>query len=143
MALWNGNPVAINCVLNYPSGSVKNAVRCSRIVVLPDYQGLGIGVQLNNYVASLYKHYGYHYYIKTVHPALGYHMKKSDGWKPTSKNGQIRKDTNSQGNYNNWAENRTIFQRRSFCYEYVGEPNNDDEVKLLDRIRDKIAKENP
>lgn len=138
MALWDGKPVAFCATLPYPSGSVKNSVRATRIVTLPDYQGLGIGSVLNDFVASLHKHYGYNYYIKTIHPSLGSHMERSESWEATSKNGKIRKDTNSQKNYNGWASNEVLFSRRSYCYKYIGEPSNDDKYKLLDRIRKKI-----
>jgi len=138
MVLWDGKPVSFLATLHYPSGSVKKAIRGTRVVTLPDYQGLGIGVRLIDFVASLYKHYGYTYYSKTVHPVMGRYREESPNWQPTSKNGKIRKDTNSQKNYNGWASNQSLFSRKSFCHKYIGEPTNDEDYKLLDRIRKKL-----
>jgi len=43
IALFNDKPVAFLAVLPFPSGYVKKAFRGTRTVVIPDFQGLGIG----------------------------------------------------------------------------------------------------
>ena len=51
---WNGKLIGINAVIPQPSGHYKNAVRESRIVVLPDYQGLGLGHNISEFTAGIY-----------------------------------------------------------------------------------------
>jgi len=124
---WNNKPIGINCVIPQPSGYFKNGVRESRIVVLPEYQGLGLGIVISEWTAAIYKNSGYKYFTKTVHPALGkYRNTHPEKWKPTSKNGiyQSDKNDNSMGN---WA----IKRRVSFCHEYIGDSISGQEHLLL------------
>lgn len=115
---WNGKPIAINIISPLPSGSLKNAFRESRIVVLPDYQGLGIGYFISKFTASIYKSIGRRYFTKTVHPALGIKRNKSNNWRPTPDNGKERKKRNKEFNYeHHWKHN----SRPSYCHEYIGE----------------------
>lgn len=124
---WNDKPVGINCVIPQPSGYFKKGVRESRIVVLPEYQGLGLGIVISEWTGAIYKDSGYKYFTKTVHPGLGnYRNAHKEKWKPTSKNGlyQSDKNDNSMGN---WA----IKRRKSFCHEYIGDGISGQEYLLL------------
>lgn len=115
---WDGKPIAINIISPLPSGSLKNAFRESRIVVLPDYQGLGIGYEISKITASIYKSDNRRYFTKTVHPALGEKRNQSSLWRPTPDNGKERKKRKKEFNYeHHWKHN----SRPSYCHEYVGE----------------------
>lgn len=57
--------------LPMPSGTLKNAWRASRTVVLPDFQGLGIGPRISDMVADIHKSEGKRYYSKTTSDRLG------------------------------------------------------------------------
>ena len=117
---WNGKPIGINAVIPQPSGHFKNGVRESRIVILPDYQGLGLGLEISQFTAAIYKNSGYRYFTKTVHPALGIKRNAMDDsvWKGTSKNGKNEKAQNSMGGkLDSWK----VFTRTSYCHEYTGE----------------------
>ena len=46
---WDNVLVAMASVLAIPSGTLKWAYRQHRLVVLPDYQGLGIGTKVNDF----------------------------------------------------------------------------------------------
>lgn len=125
---WNGKPIAINAVIPQPSGHFKNGVRESRIVVLPDYQGLGIGYKISEFTAAIYKQSGYRYFTKTVHPALGkYRNKIKNIWKGTSKNGKKPEAQNGMGSMKGW----NVLVRTSFCHEYIGEKITGYEYLLL------------
>lgn len=125
---WQGKPVGINAVIPQPSGHFKNGVRESRLVVLPDYQGLGLGAVISNFTASIYKNGGYRYFTKTVHPALGsYRNAQKDLWKETSKNGKNPKTQNQMGGMKGW----NVLVRTSYCHEYIGEPISGYENLLL------------
>jgi GNAT superfamily N-acetyltransferase len=54
--------------------------RISRIVTLPDYQGVGIGKALLNFVAEKYKQEGIRMTIGTSHPAMVQSLQKSKDW---------------------------------------------------------------
>lgn len=115
---WNGKPIGINAVIPQPSGHFKNGVRESRIVVLPDYQGLGLGTTISNFTAAIYKDSEYRYFTKTVHPAIGgYRNNNKDIWRGTSKNGKSPKAQNAMGGMSGW----NVLVRTSYCHEYIGE----------------------
>lgn len=125
---WNGVPIGINAVIPQPSGHFKNGVRESRIVVLPDYQGLGLGYKISEFTASIYKQSGYRYFTKTVHPALGkYRNNKESIWKGTSKNGKKPEAQNGMGAMKGW----NVLVRTSYCHEYIGESIEGYEELLL------------
>jgi ABC-type cobalamin/Fe3+-siderophores transport system ATPase subunit len=133
---WNNKPVGINAVIPQPSGHFKNGVRESRIVVLPEYQGLGLGGRISEFTASIYKNSGYRYFTKTVHPSLGeYRNYKKDNWKGTSKNGKKPEAQNGMGGMSNW----NVLVRTSYCHEYIGEGLSGYEELLLpiDEMRGK------
>lgn len=133
---WNNKPVGINIISPLPSGSLKNAYRESRIVVLPDYQGLGIGYEISKFTAQIYKSVGRRYYTKTVHPSLGIKRNKSKNWRATPDNGKVRKKRNKEFNYeSHWKHNSRI----SYCHEYIGEPLYGYEfiVDPIEKIRDR------
>jgi len=70
LVTWNDRPVAFFAFLPMPSGTIQNAWRGSRSVVLPDYQGLGIGYACSKYLHSLFVKTGKLMYVKSVNPAL-------------------------------------------------------------------------
>ena len=91
-AYWGDAIVGFCAVLAFPNGNFKNAFRGHRTVVLPDYQGLGIGVRLSDAVARHYVSNGCRFFSKTAHPRMGEYRQKSVNWKATSKNKMSRKD---------------------------------------------------
>lgn len=113
---WNEKPIAINVLAVMPSATIKNAYRESRIVVLPDYQGMGIGSKISEFCGGILKSNGYRYYTKTVHPALGeWRNNNSNNWRPTGDNGKIRTPRKTRSAYH------SVITRASYCHEYVGE----------------------
>ena len=72
--VWEGNLVAFGSVLRYPSGTVKNGWREHRTVVLPDFQGLGIGNKFSNAIAQIYLDQDGRYFSRTAHPLSLIHI---------------------------------------------------------------------
>lgn len=58
--------VGFCAVMPFPHPKVKNMRRCSRLVILPDYQGIGLGVKFLTAVAELYKKDGFDFRIVTT-----------------------------------------------------------------------------
>ncbi len=86
-ALWNKMPVAFCGVL--PLAGHKYRRRVSRIVVLPDYQGIGIGSAFLNVIGTLFQQRNFRLNITTSHPAMIRHCAHSKQWKTVNfrKNG--------------------------------------------------------
>lgn len=120
LAKWEGSPVAFASALPLPSGTIKNAWRGHRTVVLPDYQGLGIGVKLSDWVGQRFVNLGKRYFSKTSHPRMGQYRDSSPLWRPTSKNHKIRNSLNGK-NKILIGMNRSIRENK-YCYshEYIG-----------------------
>ena len=115
VCLWGSNVVGFTSVLTMPSGTLKNAYRGHRTVVLPDYQGLGIGVRLSDAIGQIHIEEGKRYFSKTTHPRMGEYRNKSPKWRPTSKNMKVRSMTGENKNFN-WVP-RNVF---SYSHEYTG-----------------------
>ena len=127
---WEKQLVAFVGVLPQPSGYFDKAVRGTRTVVLPDFQGLGIGSRITDFIASIYKQAGYRYFTKTVNPKLGEYRNHSEKWKTTSKNGRIIRPSVSK-------LNKKQKLRASYCHEYVGEGlcGYEDLMKPIEQMR--------
>jgi len=124
-ATWNGKPVAFIGVLPFPSGWVQNAFRVSRLVVLPDFQGLGVGFRFLNYVSSLYVAEGMRMYIKTTNPGLGEKLISSPKeWRETSKynKGITEKSLQTMSDSNMWTMKSS---KKFYATEYIGEASTD------------------
>jgi GNAT superfamily N-acetyltransferase len=67
-------------VLHFPHPKVKNMKRVHRLVVLPDYQGLGIGIKILNYIGDYYIKNKNRFTILTSAPSLIYNLKKNNNW---------------------------------------------------------------
>lgn len=130
---WNEKMVAFVGVLPFPNGSLKNAYRETRTVVLPDYQGLGIGSKITDFIGGIYKNEGKLYFTKTINPALGLYREKSPKWAASSTNGKERSEKEVSKEHNMMGG----LTRPSYCYKYVGEPISGFEDLLLpiDKIR--------
>ena len=64
--LYDNNTIVGFCaVLHQPHGKNKKIKRVSRIVVLPDYQGIGLGYNFLKIVAEFYSKHGYDFSIVT------------------------------------------------------------------------------
>ena len=111
---WGTNAVGFAASIAYPSGTVKNAFRGHRTVVLPDYQGLGIGVRLSDAIAEIHIQQGKRYFSKTVHPRMGEYRNQAAAWKPTSKNMKARTEASNRSS--RWELRKGV----SYSHEYIG-----------------------
>jgi GNAT superfamily N-acetyltransferase len=69
VALYQEKPVAFIAVAHVRMGG--HFFRVSRLVVLPDYQGIGIGKRLLNFIAELYtSQISLPFYLVTSNPQL-------------------------------------------------------------------------
>lgn len=80
VAYCNDCIAAFISIMHLPHPSSKIIKKVHRLVVLPEFQGLGIGNRLLDFVGSIYKNQGYRFTIVTSSPALIYSLKKSKDW---------------------------------------------------------------
>lgn len=117
IALWNDKPVCFFGILPFPGVGDAKTRRVSRMVILPDYQGLGIGKKLLNYISSLYAKEESQMFIRTINPALGISLTKdAENWAPTM--------SNLKADFANDTSGRTLLNRVSYSFKYIGEKSN-------------------
>jgi GNAT superfamily N-acetyltransferase len=113
IALWNGVPVAF-CAMVSLIGH-KNRWRISRIVTLPDYQGIGIGISVAEAVAELHVREGNRVNVTASHPALIAHCRRSPRWRTVGV-----KKTGAGDTRNFIANYRGSAGRAVVSFEYKG-----------------------
>lgn len=111
----NGNPAAFTGILHWPNPHSKNLKSCSRLVTLPDWQGLGLAFVLIEFVAACYKALGFRMMTHPAHPPFIRSFDRSPKWAMKRKPGQYQK-TNPAGLA---GMNKTA--RPSATFEYAGE----------------------
>jgi len=79
LAVWKGTPVGFCGVMSMQGR--KGRWRVSRLVVLPDYQGVGIAGAMLNAVAKTYKERGDRINLTTSHPAMIRALKSKENWR--------------------------------------------------------------
>jgi len=114
LALWRGEPAAF-CASVSLIGR-KNRWRISRIVTLPDYQGIGIGTAVVEAIADLHLAEGHRMNITTSHPAMIAHCRRSPQWKCVNV-----KKTGSQSSKRFINNYRSSLGRAVVSFEYVDE----------------------
>jgi len=136
-AFLNGRPVAFTAVhhLAHPQGT---RWREHRTVCLPDFQGVGIGNALSNFVASVYSGYKNRAYGSvTANPAMVKYRAKSPLWKMTRKPGTNKLGHNARVKHEKHRRKDISNVRSALCtdrltasFRYVGPRNTDDAKKL-------------
>lgn len=77
----DGRPASIAAFVVRPHPSVKNLVGCTRLVTLPDYQGLGLAFALLDRIASAYRAIGKRVHMYPAHPVLVRAFDRSRSWR--------------------------------------------------------------
>jgi energy-coupling factor transporter ATP-binding protein EcfA2 len=79
VATWQDRPVAFVAALGFPHKHVPG-FRLHRLVCLPDYQGVGIGVALADFISSVLRTRAQHVFRTAAHPAVVAHCARSALW---------------------------------------------------------------
>ncbi len=113
LALWGERPVAFCATVSLIGR--KKRWRLSRLVTLPDYQGIGIGMAVAEAVADLHLQEGHRLNVTASHPALLAHCRRSPRWRAV----QVRKTGSQMGT--NFVKNyRSSAGRAVVSFEYLG-----------------------
>lgn len=80
----NGECVAFTSYLHFPHARTRNIKMGHRLVVLPDWQGLGIGGQLDDWLGQHLYERGFRYHNVVAHPAMIAYYSRSPRWSASS-----------------------------------------------------------
>lgn len=112
----SGDLVAFTSIIRTPNRSVPNAWRVHRIVVLPDYQGLGVGHALLDWNAKhVRENMDGTLYLRTIHPRLGEYCLHHPGWTETATS---RKKLSRRLKPNPMHE--SVGDRTAWSFKYIG-----------------------
>ena len=115
VAFVNGEPVAFCAIAHLVHNTIFNGKRLHRLVVLPDYQGIGIGTRLLNYISERYFAEGYRMFARFSHPALVNALERDKRWRLNTNVSRAPSHSVKQ-HMNNAGSDR----RLSTGWEYIG-----------------------
>lgn len=117
LACVNGAPAVFIAILSFPHPRIP-AWKGHRVVCLPDYQGVGIGIAVIDYTASLFAATGKPFVYTASNPSMIRHHAKSPAWTMT------RQASLQQGKHNqSWKKKMAELSannRITASFRYVG-----------------------
>ena len=126
MAFWKEVPVAFYSYIHFQNNRLKHTKRGCRVVCLPDYQGVGIGLKLEEHIVSCLVALGWDYIGASSHPARMAYCCKSDNWL------MIRKPKVSTNHAGTSGRNAVKYLGRMVAtFRYVGPPARVDDARAL------------
>lgn len=121
VGFFEGKPIVFVSVLRFPNGNFQNGWREHRTVVIPEFQGLGIGTKCSESIGDLILENGGRFFSKTSHPSFVHSRNKSNKWRATSKNGKTRSDyLTTKTKTKEDGHKRKHFRRLCGSHEYIG-----------------------
>ena len=127
LALWDDRIIGFSSSVSLPGytppmyeGDRRKNWREARTVILPDFQGLGLGTRLSDAVADIHVESGVRYYSKTSHIRMGEYRQNSPLWRATATNLKDR----STDKYD-YKKRLIPLETERICYshEYIGDDN--------------------
>lgn len=123
-------PAAFAASLYRPHAKVRGIYGMSRLVTLPDYQGLGLAFALCDRLGSCYRAKGLRFRSYPAHPALIRSFDRSPVWRLEKPPGRV---TSSRNNTTTLSEGSVFGARPCAIFEYVGPAaSRGDAAVLLD-----------
>ena len=89
--LLGDKPIGFHAAIHSTNRDIHSYWRGHRTVILPEFQGMGIGTAFSDAIAEIYVSRGMRYFSKTAHPSFGEHRENSPLWRATSTNKKSRK----------------------------------------------------
>ena len=125
--LLDDKPIGFHAAIHSTNRDIHSYWRGHRTVILPEFQGMGIGTAFSDAIAEIYVSRGLRYFSKTAHPSFGEHRENSPLWRPTSMNKKSRVGSylNKDGTARKMAGyggTTTVRDAYRVCYshEYIG-----------------------
>jgi ABC-type phosphate/phosphonate transport system ATPase subunit len=120
-----GQPTSFSGMLHFPHPSVRDIKRCSRLVTLPDWQGLGLAMILAEKMGAAYKAVGNRLRTYPAHPSLIRSFNKSDQWALMKRPGEY------SPRRGNTSEVDGFGGRPCAVFQYKGEVMNAEDARRL------------
>lgn len=123
-AYVDGECIAFAAVAGFPhpNANARLIRRVRRLVVLPDWQGIGIGTRMEEYLAELYVRDGYRFRSLVVHPGLVRYYLRSPMWRCVGKPGYISRHNGPRGGVNGLgAHQKSLRMMLIWAFEYIPE----------------------
>lgn len=133
-------PAAFGGVLHRPHSRVDDIKGLSRLVTLPDYQGLGLALVLTDTIAAAYKATGYRLHTYPAHPSLVRSFDRSPRWALHKKPGVFSpslgetsglKNANRTKDAENPGKKWNMGSRPCAVFEYCGDAMNPADAHAL------------
>lgn len=129
VAFVEGRPTSLVAALHFPHPKVRDIMRASRGVTLPDWQGLGLFFALNDTIASAYSALGKRFRLYPAHPAFVRSAQRSSVWRAVMESGLSNRSTS--GRTTTLPGKTAMGVRPCAVFEYVGPHMNRIEALAL------------
>ena len=129
----NGHPASFGGMLHRPHPKVDDIVGLSRLVTLPDWQGLGLALVLSDTLAAAYKTLGKRMHTYPAHPALVRSFNNSPKWRMVKKPGVYAYSTKRSAS--SGIGGKGMGGRPNATFEYCGPalPSREDADRLINQ----------
>ena len=117
VGLIEGQPAVLCALMPLVHGKVRNAKRVSRIVTLPDFQGIGVAGHMLDAVGGALRTQGTGLYITTSHPAMIRALHGRATWHMNRKPSRVAKQGNTSTIKGKMDSSRS---RLTASFRYVG-----------------------
>jgi GNAT superfamily N-acetyltransferase len=118
IAKWKNQIIGFDSILPLPNGHLVNVWREHRLVILSDFQGLGIGNALSETVGEILLSEGKFFNSRTANKKLGEYRNKSTKWTPASTNGKVSRS--NVDNIGTIGYNNKLIARICYSHKYIG-----------------------
>lgn len=135
-------PAAFAGVLHRPNARVRDIKGLSRLVTLPDWQGLGLAFVLSDALGAAYKVSGFRFHTYPAHPALIHGYDRSPVYVMTSPPGGALGRYSGSSSFRSEgqaAKNWRFGRRPNAVFEYVGPAAERDDWLHVDPRRESLA----
>lgn len=109
--------VGFCAIVHFPHPKIRNLKHIHRIVVLPEYQGLGLSHLLMNYMGEIYYKKGFELSITTSLKGFIQSLNKNKNWVLT-RYGRVGSGSGSGSVHNKYKENSTSRKRLTASFFY-------------------------
>ena len=116
----DGHLCGFNACINFPHPVVKNMRKEHRLVILPQFQGLGLGSILSEFCGKYYTKQGLRFRGTTTHPSLIYRRQKNPNWVFVNK-----KENKDQYEGDKISTRWAVGFRTTYTFEYQPQKNVD------------------
>lgn len=119
IAEWKGRAVGFAAAIHFPHPSCSRIKKEHRVVVLPDFQGVGIGNRISEFVGRLYREQGFRYLSTSSNPAMIHHRAKSMKWKMIRFGKVARQGKTTNKSCSQFARTNSC-KRITASFEFIG-----------------------